>query len=142
MINVYTEQRKFSKNTILGCYTVDCTIPKYIWKIAQMTTMLDESKVVLTLVKLSRHELKYTFNKDTESIELRNRTYETCLWPGAKNARYKHILRHFYIHVYKRRFVKDDFHSVDSVSCYLELIYMYMLYGITCDHKCVENRIG
>ena len=28
----------------IGYYTVDCTIPKYIWTSAQMTTILDEAK--------------------------------------------------------------------------------------------------
>jgi len=34
----------FTSNTcvIIGYYTVDCAIPKYIWTSAQMTTILDE----------------------------------------------------------------------------------------------------
>ena len=41
---------------LIGYYTVDCTILKYIWTSAQMTTILDEQKGESNVAKSSRHE--------------------------------------------------------------------------------------
>ena len=41
---------------LIGYYTVDCTILKYIWTSAQMTTILDEQKGESNMVKSSGHE--------------------------------------------------------------------------------------
>ena len=46
-------------NIYIGYYTVDCTIPKYILTIAQMTSILEEPIGEFNMVKLSGHESKY-----------------------------------------------------------------------------------
>ena len=44
---------------IICYYTVDCTIPKYIWTSAQMNIILDEPIGESNMVKSSWHESKY-----------------------------------------------------------------------------------
>ena len=44
---------------LIGYYTVDCTLPKYIWTSAQTTTILEEPICESNMVKSSGHESKY-----------------------------------------------------------------------------------
>ena len=48
---------KSKSRIIIGYYTVDCTIPNYIWTSAQMTTILDEPISDSNMVKTSGHEI-------------------------------------------------------------------------------------
>ena len=51
---------------IIDYYTVDCTIPKYIWTSANMTTILEEPIDESNMVKLSGHNVIQTLLLPTE----------------------------------------------------------------------------
>ena len=48
---------KSKSRIIIGYYTVDCTIPNYIWTSAQMTTIWDEPISDSNMVKTAGHEI-------------------------------------------------------------------------------------
>ena len=50
---------KFFAGICIGYYTVDCTIPKYILTIAQMTSILEEPIGEFNMVNSSWHETKF-----------------------------------------------------------------------------------
>jgi len=76
---------------IIGYYTVDCTIPKYIWTSAQMATILDEPICVhMCFVNIAVNLLQ-THTHVVFKLLLLSRHFESCF--PTKNTRFRPVIK-------------------------------------------------